>query len=161
MEAGGVVPAGGAGLVAFAVALEEHAEGGGAGTEGGRDAGSEAVARGSADHQDRLGSALDRLTGLHVGDLLTDRRGAAVGVGGDADEPADARLQDLLGHADTFGGGGAEFNLELGGKKGARRLTRIAPTFLTFHHLADAGCILMPDFLDCFAPFKWRDWAWP
>jgi hypothetical protein len=57
---------------------------------------------------------LDGLTGLDVSDLLADRRGAAFGVGGYADEPADARLQDLLGHKDTFGGGGDEFNLELG-----------------------------------------------
>jgi hypothetical protein len=40
-------------------------------------------------------------------------------VGGDADEPADARLQDLLGHKDTFGGGKDEFNLELGVKTAA------------------------------------------
>ena len=51
---------------------------------------------------------MDGLTGLHVSNLLADRRGAAFGVGGDADEPADARLQDLLGHKDTFGGGGDE-----------------------------------------------------
>jgi len=110
VEAGGVVPARRAGLVAFAVAFEEHAERRGAGTEGGGDAGGEAVARGGADHQDRLGAALDGLTGLHVGDLLADRRGAAVGVGGDADEPADARLQDLLGHVPTLEGGETDFN---------------------------------------------------
>jgi hypothetical protein len=53
---------------------------------------------------------LDGLPGLHVGDLLADRRGAAVGVGGDADEPADARLQDLLGHVSTLEGGETDFN---------------------------------------------------
>jgi len=110
VEARGVIPTGGAGLVAFAVAFEEHAERGGAGAEGGGDAGGKAVARGGADHQDRLRSALDGLAGLDVGDLLADRRGAAVGVGGDADEPADTGLQDLLGHVLTLEGGETDFN---------------------------------------------------
>jgi hypothetical protein len=53
---------------------------------------------------------LDGLPGLHVSNLLADRRGAAFGVGGDADEPADARLQDLLGHVPTFEGEETDFN---------------------------------------------------
>ena len=61
---------------------------------------------------------MDGLAGFYVGNLLTNGGGTAVGVGGDADEPTDTGLHDLLGHVDTFGGGGDEFNLELGGKGG-------------------------------------------
>ena len=80
------------------------------GTEGGRDAGREAVAGGSADDQDRLRAVLEGRAGLHVGDLLADMSGAALGMGGDADEPADTGLQDLQGHGATFGGAFPDFN---------------------------------------------------
>ena len=50
VESSGVIPAGRARLITFAVAFEKHAERCGAGTKGGRDTGREAVARGGADH---------------------------------------------------------------------------------------------------------------
>jgi hypothetical protein len=39
-----------------------------------------------------------------VGGLFADVRGAALGMGGDADEPADTGLQDVQGQGETFGG---------------------------------------------------------
>jgi hypothetical protein len=53
---------------------------------------------------------LEWLAGFYVGDLLADRGGTAVGVGGDADEPTDTGLHDLLGHGSTFEEADTEFN---------------------------------------------------
>jgi hypothetical protein len=53
---------------------------------------------------------LDGLAGFYVGNLLTNGGGTAVGVGGDADEPTDTGLHDLLGHVATLEGGETDFN---------------------------------------------------
>ena len=63
-------------------------------TEGGGDARGQAVAGGRADHEDLLRAGRDRAAVPDHGDLFGDVLGAAVGMGGGADESADFRGND-------------------------------------------------------------------
>ena len=112
-EGGGVVPACGAAAVWLAWFFEEDPDGGGVGAEGGGDAGGEAVAGGSADDEDLFGAVRDGAAVSDDGDLFSDVSGAAVRVGGGADEPADFGGDDH--------GGGGELGLRGGWRRGPLR----------------------------------------
>ena len=88
-EGGGVIPSGAAGLAVGGWLFEEDAEGIRAAGEGGDDAGGEAVAGGGADDENVLGRVLQFRCSLGDGDLFLDVLGAAIGVGGGADETSD------------------------------------------------------------------------
>src|ERR1019366_10775844 len=107
-EGDGVIPAGGGGAALLGGALEEDAEGRGAGPEGGGDARGEAVTGGGSDHEDLLGAGFDGALGLDVIDPLLDMGGAAGGVGGDADKATDLRYDDHAGLSFGAVDGGVE-----------------------------------------------------
>ena len=105
-EGGGVVPTGRADAFGVAGFLEKHADGRGPRAEGGGDARGQAVAGGGPDDEHLLRAVGDGAAVFDDRDLFGDVPGAAVGMGGGADESADLGGNDHeAGNISTIDGG--------------------------------------------------------
>ena len=94
VESGRVIPTGSTWFFLRALFFKEHAEGIGPTAKGGGNPGSQAVAGGGADHQHPLGAILNRSPALYIVNLLFDIGSATDGVCGNAEESANAWLDD-------------------------------------------------------------------